>query len=236
LELQQQIFRKTKNIFVISDGLRDLFNEKYKTSSIILRHIYNGAQNTSFEEINNRQAFYCGSIYGINFNSLRRASQALANEGYDFNISTITNYYYLLRKNIVKSKKQIKFIPEVSEFLSHLNKQQILIVALDWPDESTIHKDELSTIFPTKMMEYLSSGRPILAHCPENYFLAKFIINNSCGLVSSDPSIENLSHVLRKLNNSSLCKELGQNAINSSSIFRGENTSLLLYKTLNSSL
>ena len=62
----------------------------------------------------------------------------------------------------------------------------VLLLALDAPHESNVHRDELATIFPTKTPEYLASGRPVFAHCPSDYFLARFLNEHGCGAVVSE--------------------------------------------------
>ena len=39
-------------------------------------------------------------------------------------------------------------------------------------------RDEFRTIFPTKTIEYLISGRPMLAHAPADAFLTQFLQAN----------------------------------------------------------
>ena len=51
-------------------------------------------------------------------------------------------------------------------------------------------RDEFRTIFPTKTIEYLISGRPILAHSPADAFLTKFLVENDCALVVDRPDVD----------------------------------------------
>jgi len=49
------------------------------------------------------------------------------------------------------------------------------------------HPVEYETIFPTKTIEYLISGRPILAHTPPEAFLTRFLRDHDCALVVDTP-------------------------------------------------
>lgn len=49
------------------------------------------------------------------------------------------------------------------------------------------HPVEYETIFPTKTIEYLISGRPILAHSPPGVFLTRFLREHDCALVVDEP-------------------------------------------------
>ena len=40
--------------------------------------------------------------------------------------------------------------------------------------------EEVLTIFPTKAIDYLASGRPMLAHSPPDSYLTRFLLENDC--------------------------------------------------------
>ena len=218
-DLQEQIIQSSALIFVITQGLVDLFQNKYHRSTILLKHIYKGGVQEEYREINNRQASFGGSIYGINACALSRIAQALRQEGYSLNLSTQTNKKYLLQRGIINHYSQVKFYPDYSEYLAALGDQELLIVGLDWPEETSIHRDELATIFPTKLPEYLAAGRPIFVHCPQDYYLARFINQYGCGLVVSEPSMDCLIKGLQRLDESNFRKELSRNAIKTARLF-----------------
>lgn len=46
---------------------------------------------------------------------------------------------------------------------------------------------EYQTMFPTKTIEYLFSGRPILAHTPPRCFVTDFLVRNDCAMVVDNP-------------------------------------------------
>ena len=86
-----------------------------------------------------------------------------------------------------------------------------------------MHKDELSTIFPTKTPEYLATGNLIIVHCPENYFLAKFFRKHNCGIVISEQSDEAIEKVLRGiLAGDNNYDEIRRNALRTASIFKSD--------------
>jgi len=61
---------------------------------------------------------------------------------------------------------------------------------------SKFAQEEIKTIFPTKTIEYLISGRPILAHLPADCFLAEFLRSHDCALIVDEPSLEALKRAL----------------------------------------
>jgi len=188
-QLQAQVFAEASSLLVISQGMADLYRENYDLVCKPLEHSYpepiptvlpNG-QSTS-------QAFWGGGIYEINGNALGRVSAALRHNGTPLYITGKTKASVLQRYGIVGDHIRTTFYPRRQDYLDNLRKQGFLILSLDWPDESDVHPDELATIFPTKTPEYLATGRPILVHCPEHYFLARFFRERGCGLVVSERS------------------------------------------------
>lgn len=203
LELQKNLFQKSSHIFVMSEGMKMLYKEKYGIEVDTLEHTYpEPAKEVPFNpDIRDGNIFWGGAIYSINQNSVRRVINACA--GLEMNLEIASN----IKKQVLEKKgfdtDHIKLsFYQRADYLNALKEQQILLLALDWPDESTMHRDELATIFPTKTIEYLHSGRPILVHCPDDYFLAAFINKYRCGIVVSDRSEEKLQLAIKKLKSS----------------------------------
>ena len=112
------------------------------------------------------------------------------------------------------------FYPERDDYINALTKKGVLTLAIDWPDESVVDEGELSTIFPTRIIEYLATGSPILAHCPKHYFLAKFIIEQNCGIVISDRNDKSLIDGFNILLSKSISvKDMQKNAIKAAKYF-----------------
>ena len=164
--------------------MRDLFDQKYNIKAITLPHSFSEKYDRKVYDKNiEKSIFWGGSIYSINKNSVKRLYEVFSEMGYRLNLSSVNNY-----KNLSKlgfDHKNIEILPFVkrNEYIEKVKSQKALLLSIDWPDESIVHVDELRTIFPTKTIEYLISGRPIIVHCPENYFLAKFFNKYNCGIV-----------------------------------------------------
>ena len=187
--LQEQVFDEASALLVMSEGMRELYKSKYGIDSTALEHTY-------LEEIpaeipggdHNKEAFWGGDVYAINKNSVKRVAEALRSDGLKLFIASGHDKAYFEAIGLNPDNIDTGFFSKRDEYLETLKKYGILVLALDWPDESHIHRDELATIFPTKTPEYLASGVPILVHCPEDYFLAKFFEKNECGTVVSEKS------------------------------------------------
>lgn len=200
--LQQRLFKTSKGLAVISDGMNEFYKHEYGLETKTIEHIYpepipETLPRTPFE----RSAFFGGLVYDINVNSLSRIARSLESLSCPFFLATKSRKRFMSSLDGLSVKTG--YFASRASYLENLQKQGLLVLALDWPDESPVHKAELSTIFPTKTPEYLASGRPIMVHCPENYFLARFFREHGCGVVVSERSIESLSDACESLLGSS---------------------------------
>tara|TARA_B100000886_G_scaffold335096_1_gene291625 strand:+ start:5 stop:937 length:933 start_codon:yes stop_codon:yes gene_type:complete len=183
-KIQKQIFLNSVKIFVMSDGIKELYKNKYNIDSIPLLHTYSEEIKIDLNKKDIANSFFWGgSIYTLNTNSVKRINQICNEINHTLLLSAATSYQNMI--NLGFKMDNIKILPflERDNFLKKIQSQKALILSIDWPEETCIHKDELSTVFPTKTIEYLLSGRPIIVHCHEDYFLSKFFKKNHCGLV-----------------------------------------------------
>jgi hypothetical protein len=192
--IQEYVFSEAASVMLMSDGMVRFYGEKYQLECKALPHSYPEVIPTSISEpiTIEKQGFFSGGIYEINGHALARVAQSLYLMDYPLFLTSKTTTNTLEYYNIPSSNIRMGFLPSRDQYLNVLQQQDFLILALSWPDESPIHQDELATIFPTKTPEYLASGRPILVHCPEYYFLARFFRENNCGFVVSERSLETL--------------------------------------------
>lgn len=79
---------------------------------------------------------------------------------------------------------------------------------------------EYETIFPTKTIEYLISGRPILAHSPPGVFLTRFLKQHDCALVVEEANPQAVGEGIRRLlNDAALRARLVRNALETARMF-----------------
>ncbi len=223
IELQEQVFEEADSILVMSRGMADLYEKKYRLSCQPLEHTYpEPIPETLPDQPVQSQAFWGGDVYRINHWSVVRVSQALAQVNRPFVLATKMTPDNLRDMGVQGNHIKTQFYSKRADYLMTLKQQGILTLALNWPDESSKHEDELATIFPTKTPEYLAAGRPILVHCPEHYFLARFFRENKCGLVVSERSIDALERAVQQLldENSTKVYAMRQAALTTAQLFK----------------
>ena len=220
--VQQNIFDTSHKIFVMSEGMKDLYKNKYNVDTIPLLHSF--SEDLEEKELNNyaieKSIFWGGSVYAINKETVMRVHAACKDLDYTLTLSAANTLEKL--NNFGFENKNIKILPFLSreDYITTVGNQKALLLSIDWPDESAVHKDELATIFPTKTIEYLISGRPILVHCPEEYFLAKFFKDHKCGIVLTDRDPQKIKEKIEAVfNDEKKLKEMVSNAYKASKQF-----------------
>jgi glycosyltransferase involved in cell wall biosynthesis len=83
---------------------------------------------------------------------------------------------------------------------------------------------EYKTIFPTRTIPFLLSGKPVFAHSPAQSFLNEFIMKNECAMLVEEPS-ENLikESLLSLVSDDALRTRLVNNAQRTATQFDGKN-------------
>ncbi len=195
--LQNQVFAEAASVLVMSGGMAELYTRKYGLACAALEHTYpEPIPDQLPEHTALRQAFWAGATYGINHKAVARVSAALKRLDCPLLMTTTAKPRSLMQQGIAGDHVKTTFFPKREDYLSALQRQGVLILALNWPDEGSLHEDELATIFPTKTPEYLASGRPILVHCPDHYFLARYFRRHGCGLIVSERSEAGLAEAI----------------------------------------
>lgn len=228
LNVQKKVFKIAHKIITMSEGMSNYYFQKYNLKTFPLEHTYpeKVSEHPNFKR--NEKAFWGGEVYSINENSFERVQIALRELN---TILTITSLSPLKVRNTSNVNKT--FFPKRTEYINAVNCHGILILAINWPDESKVHEAELSTIFPTKTVEYLASGGPILVHCPKHYFLARFFKKHKCGTVVTERNGEELKKAIIKIKaNGEEIKQMQLNALKIIEIFSLERIQKKLYDIL----
>ena len=220
--VQQNIFKTSRKILVMSEGMKDLYKDKYDVETTPVLHSF--SENVEEKELNNdtveKSIFWGGAIYAINKETVKRVHSACKNLDYTLTLSAANTPEKLA--NLGFENKNIKILPFLTreDYITTIGNQRALLLSIDWPDESAVHKDELGTIFPTKTIEYLISGRPIIVNCPEEYFLARFFKKYQCGIVLTERDPQKLKEYIETvLNDEEKLKVMVANAYKTSKQF-----------------
>lgn len=197
IKVQKQVFEEASSMLVMCDGIRDLYRERYglESRSIVHNHI-EPVRESLPSATPRRQCFLSGHIYNINVHSVVRVIEA--SEGLGLPMLVTAPESHLSTAGITGRVERV-FYPEREDYLKALEEQAILVTALDWPGESAQTEEELMTLLPTRVVEYLAAGRPVLAHCPPESFMARFLQQHRCAKVVTEPTTEAVARAMREL-------------------------------------
>jgi hypothetical protein len=217
--VQRRVFATSNLVMVLTGGLSDLYEHKYGLRPVFVPHSYpEPIADATADFASTRQSlFWGGAVYSINSEAVARVFRAMMKvEGLRFTLATAQSRGELAGMGMEGERIDLTCIPaeQRPRYLDLLRHHAVLVLALNWPDETRVHADELATIFPTKTPEYLASGRPILVHCPEHYHLARFFRQHGCGEVVVERSVEAVEAALRRVIGSpDYRRELGSRAL-----------------------
>ncbi len=222
---QRRVFASARRILVATQGMDELYRAKYGLETIPLVHIYPEPVPSAppSRPARKRSLFWGGGVYSINSGSLLRVQEAgVRVDGLKMTIATGQAPEEVHSLGFEPGTVEFTYVPveDRPRYLQLLADHEILVLALNWPDETHVHEQELATIFPTKTPEYLASGRPIVVHCPAHYHLARFFVENGCGVVVSDRDTAAVEAALsRILGSAELRYELATNALKAVEVF-----------------
>lgn len=156
---------------------------------------------------------YTGAIYHANydcFHNLVRVLDMLQEPHIELHIFTSQTQEQLAAQGISGEKVYTHSHMPYNEILEHQRKADILFLPLAF--ETPIN-EVIRTSAPGKLAEYLTSGRPILAHVPADSFVAYYLQKNQCGLIASKNDASDLKeHILKLVNDEDFRRVITQNA------------------------
>jgi len=156
---------------------------------------------------------YTGSIYHANtdcFHNLIAAMDALESYGVELHIYTSQTVEQLSDQGVLSAKVHVH--PQVvdSEVFKVQRDADILFLPLAF---NSLIPEVIRTSSPNKMGEYLACGRPVLAHVPDDSFVAYYFQKNHCGVIVGEPSVDLLcAHIKQIINDAELRQTVIYNA------------------------
>lgn len=214
--LQPRVFSRAKHIFVISDGLKNYYNNLYpdvKFSS--LTHTIPDLPDRALIEEpplhSPIRLVFAGNVNGSCEDAARRFAQ-LINDDPDFELHIFSGMSpkSFRQRGFTGNNIIIKTVP-YDQLLEKMRKGDIVIHPHGFLGPMAEH--EYQTIFPTKTIEYLLCQRPILAHLPESCYLAEFYRKHDCALIVSEPTLDALKRGIESLYKGDLRLRLVNNAL-----------------------
>jgi hypothetical protein len=195
-EIQAQIFERSEYVFVMSEGMKRFYDEKYGLGKFVpLVHTFEEyppleQEGSEFAQSGKTRLVLYGNFNESNMDATRRLIHAVKNDGrYELNLYTSVPRLLLRQRGMDVSAVvyhgslgHLAFADLFAEL------RQYDIVVLTHGFTGAYGDVEYQTIFPTRTIPMLLSGRPILVHSPPGAYLTEFFRENNCAVVVDEPS------------------------------------------------
>ncbi|HKF47512.1 MAG TPA: glycosyltransferase [Terracidiphilus sp.] len=149
-----------------------------------------------------RTVFFCGAVYGNCESNLAQLVSAVA-QSPGVNLEIYTANGNAARRIVdIYATGDARFRISVAtnrtrrEVLDRMRSADVLYLPLTF--DGAIPADELNTMFPTKSVEYLLSGKTLLVHVPRSTYVYERMRTQPGVVLCTDPDAAALSHALRK--------------------------------------
>lgn len=215
--LEPKLFRKAEQIFVMSEALRDYYQERYKRNISVIHNsvLVEKAREISLpKQTKMHKIVYTGSVYWAQADAIRnliKAVEEIKDIDIQFYLYTPHDEQYLKKQGFLKSEKIVFAEGKPSVMVEIQKTADILFVPLSFHDEYSFL---INTSSPGKMAEYFVSGRPILIHAPQESYIAGYAKKHNFAIVVDEENIGKLKNAIKELiTNEKLVQELTTNAL-----------------------
>jgi hypothetical protein len=223
--LQGRVFDYAEHVFVMSEGMSELYRSRYPhLSQSPLLHSFNeplpSADAPTTVGSPMRLAI-CGTINASCEEAAIRLGEAVAGSpDVRLSIYGANDPNHLRSIGLLRDGMQCATVSR-EELLRNLRAADVLLLPHGLTGSFSI--EEYRTIFPTKTIEYLMSGRPILAHTLSDCFLTRFLRKHDCALIVDKPDVQALREALERLRTDyPLRRRLAENALKAARQFQAK--------------
>ncbi len=213
---EKLIFRSSSKVFTVSSALQNLYSRKHGIQAVTLPHSMDLSINLSgkYQDCKETRKFhtiaFTGSVYSVNYDPIKMLADVVNSmpDG-EVKLTICAPEADMLKEWGIDGKNIESRFASRSDALSLQRQADILFIPLAFEPSSI----ELKTAFPTKTLEYLISGTPILVCAPANYYISKCAREEGWGLVVDSLTPQALQEgILRLLRDDELRQRLVQNA------------------------
>jgi glycosyltransferase involved in cell wall biosynthesis len=233
--LQHRVFESAERVLVISEGLAELYRTRYPGVGVsVLPHSF-GEDLPSFEIPPVPQSrislIMSGNVNESCRDAALRISRAVAQlPGATLLLLSGTHVSMLAQLGMIHEQVQHATVSR-DRLLAELKKADIVVLPHGLTGAAPA--EEYQTIFPTRTVEYLICGRPILAHAPPNCYLTRFLKKHQCALVVDTPDTDAIVEAIERLReDADLRIRLVRNALDAAREFQGQRVAATLRRYL----
>lgn len=200
--LQPYVFRSADKIMAANSGMKGFYDDRYKVNSLLMPTAINGLIPQSFVLPPLGEKFiigYSGSIVPDRLDPMQALIKAIGNDNrYEIRLFTPQTEEYLRSVNIWSPTVSRRFCASHAELIAELSQCHALYLPLTFKVEHN-SREQLATCFGIKCYEYFQSCRPVVVHCPSDYFTSTFFTSLQCGEAIGSLDTVEITFTLEKL-------------------------------------
>ncbi len=229
--LQACVFAQASHVFVMSEGMVELYRERYPhLKCSVLPHSVNEAVPAFAPPPEPRSPLrfvICGNINESCREATVRVCEAIGQvDGASLTFVSGMAGSSLKRLGVLREGVRHETVSR-DQVLRRLRDADVVVLPHGF--RGALAHEEYDTIFPTKTIEYLICGRPILAHAPAGCYLARFLTEHDCALLVTEPSVSALLQAVERLRaDQALRAHLVRNALRAAERFDARRVAGLL--------
>jgi len=204
-KIQDEIFAEAEAIFVMSKGMQAFYGEKYKLGKFVpLVHTFaefppaeqlTGAPGTDKELY---KLVAIGNFNESNLDATRRLIAAIKDKP-KYQLHLFTHVPLVLLRSRGIDTDAIVYEGFAPDDVFQARLQEFDIAVLTHGFTGGYGEIEYRTIFPTRTIPLLLSGKPLFAHSPAGSFLNDFIVENECAELVDIPEEAAIIKVLDRI-------------------------------------
>jgi len=224
--VHELVFRRAVHVFVMSEGMSEFFKQRFPhVDQTPLLHSFNEPIPEFAEPPavgSPLRLIFCGNLVSCKDAAARFAEAIARSRGASLSILSGDDPAALREYGLLRAGTTFQTVAR-DEIPGRLRQADVVLLphSFEYPEAA---RNEFRTIFPTKTIEYLISGRPILAHSPADAFLTEFLVKNDCALVVDRPDVDALCAAIERLrSDAALRGRLVRNALKTARQFRAVN-------------
>jgi glycosyltransferase involved in cell wall biosynthesis len=235
--IQRRVFRSSPVVFVMSEGMQTELRKLYPADHFEpLVHTFDGVI-PDFQPLppirtDRVRLGYLGSVNDANLDALLRFCRIVDHTPHlQLDIYSGVPRWYLEKIGVLGPRTRHEQ-PTDDELPAKLLQNDVLFL----PHGLTggLSPIEYRTIFPTRTIPYLISGRPILAHSPKDSFLTDWLRRYDCAEVVDVPDEVALQNAIERLSKDQKRREqLVRNALQAAHQFHAPQVVNALKSTIN---
>jgi glycosyltransferase involved in cell wall biosynthesis len=215
---EPSILRESSRVLCMTEAMQRHYETKYGIKTYLLPHCV--PDNGKFMPTEMRAAkmktptvLFVGAVLKeMNLDSLKTLANAseLLPKQYRLLFCTSSDLVTLNRLGIQSSRLTVKYVSR-AEVQRLQSEADVLVAPLSHKDCAI---DEVRTVFSTKLLEYLVSGRPIVVYAPEGSYHVESARKHGWGYVVTEDSPAALAAAIREVaSNEDLAAELVRRAL-----------------------